>query len=238
MPSARRCDRSGSTPRRSAPTSCAAASSSWTSGPSPASTGSAPSPTSGRGRRPTGTTGWSSSGSTRRSSPSSTRSTASGRRRRIGGSTIPWPSTTTTTSGPPSTTTTGRRSTSSTRDGIIRDHHFGEGATRSPSASIQRLLGRRPRARLRQGIGVEAEADWEHLRSPETYLGYLRTERFASPQRRRVRRAPRLRAARSAAGQPLGAGRRVDDRAGERAVLEAGRRADRLTGSTRATRTW
>ena len=31
------------------------------------------------------------------------------------------------------------------------------------------------------GTGVEAEADWEHLRSPETYLGYLRTEHFASP---------------------------------------------------------
>jgi hypothetical protein len=27
---------------------------------------------------------------------------------------------------------------------------------------------------------VEAEADWEHLRTPETYLGYWRTARFAS----------------------------------------------------------
>ena len=29
--------------------------------------------------------------------------------------------------------------------------------------------------------GLEAAADWESLRSPETYLGQERTERFASP---------------------------------------------------------
>jgi hypothetical protein len=28
---------------------------------------------------------------------------------------------------------------------------------------------------------VEAEADWDHLRTPETYLGYGRTARFALP---------------------------------------------------------
>jgi hypothetical protein len=31
------------------------------------------------------------------------------------------------------------------------------------------------------GGGVEAAADWEALRSPETYVGYARTENFASP---------------------------------------------------------
>ena len=31
------------------------------------------------------------------------------------------------------------------------------------------------------GLGVEAEADWDHLRTPETYLGYGRSQRFASP---------------------------------------------------------
>jgi hypothetical protein len=47
---------------------------------------------------------------------------------------------------------------------------------------IQRLLGvDRPLVSV-TGTGVEAEADWEHLRSPETYLGYVRTEHFASPQ--------------------------------------------------------
>jgi Thioredoxin like C-terminal domain len=28
---------------------------------------------------------------------------------------------------------------------------------------------------------VEAEADWDHLQTPETYLGYERSEPFASP---------------------------------------------------------
>src|SRR5919106_1450554 len=32
-----------------------------------------------------------------------------------------------------------------------------------------------------QGLGVEAEADWDHLRTLETYLGYGRGEHFASP---------------------------------------------------------
>ena len=32
-----------------------------------------------------------------------------------------------------------------------------------------------------EGLGVEAEADWSHLETPETYLGYGRGERFASP---------------------------------------------------------
>jgi Thioredoxin like C-terminal domain len=30
-----------------------------------------------------------------------------------------------------------------------------------------------------EGVGSEAAADWASLRSPETYLGYERTERFA-----------------------------------------------------------
>ena len=43
---------------------------------------------------------------------------------------------------------------------------------------------------------MEAEADWAHLRTPETYLGYGRGERFASPggaafDERRDLRAPR-----------------------------------------------
>ena len=32
-----------------------------------------------------------------------------------------------------------------------------------------------------EGLGVEAEADWEHLRTPETYLGYGRGNGLASP---------------------------------------------------------
>ena len=32
-----------------------------------------------------------------------------------------------------------------------------------------------------EAVGVEAEADWEHLRTPETYLGYDRGSHFSSP---------------------------------------------------------
>jgi thiol-disulfide isomerase/thioredoxin len=66
-------------------------------------------------------------------------------------------------------------------DGVIRDHHFGEGRYDGSERAIQRLLGvERPLVSVR-GVGVEAEADWRHLRSPETYLGYERGEHFASP---------------------------------------------------------
>lgn len=46
---------------------------------------------------------------------------------------------------------------------------------------IQRLLGIEREVTRVKGAGVEAEADWDHLRTPETYLGYQRGERFASP---------------------------------------------------------
>jgi hypothetical protein len=63
------------------------------------------------------------------------------------------------------------------RDGIIRDEHFGEGRYEQSERVTQRLLGieREPVAVV--GLGVEAQADWEHLRTPETYLGYGRSER-------------------------------------------------------------
>jgi hypothetical protein len=65
-------------------------------------------------------------------------------------------------------------------DGIVRDHHFGEGRYEQSERVIQQLLGiERERVSV-EGLGVEAEADWEQLRTPETYLGYARSERFAS----------------------------------------------------------
>jgi thiol-disulfide isomerase/thioredoxin len=66
-------------------------------------------------------------------------------------------------------------------DGIIRDHQFGEGRYEESERSIQRLLGIEREAVCVEGVGVEAEADWDHLRTPETYLGYRRTEHFALP---------------------------------------------------------
>jgi SAM-dependent methyltransferase len=66
-------------------------------------------------------------------------------------------------------------------DGLIADDHFGEGRYEESERVIQRLLGLERELASVEGRGVEAEADWDHLRTPETYLGYGRGERFASP---------------------------------------------------------
>ncbi len=66
-------------------------------------------------------------------------------------------------------------------DGIIRDHHFGEGRYEQSERVIQRLLGVEREFVSAEGLGVEAEADWDQLRTPETHLGYGRSEHFASP---------------------------------------------------------
>ena len=49
---------------------------------------------------------------------------------------------------------------------------------------IQRLLGVERELVSVEGLGVEAAADWDHLRTPETYLGSARSEQFASPTAR------------------------------------------------------
>ena len=64
-------------------------------------------------------------------------------------------------------------------DGIIRDQHFGEGRYEESERVIQRLLGVERELVSVEGDGVEAEADWDHLLTPETYLGYGRGERPA-----------------------------------------------------------
>jgi hypothetical protein len=63
--------------------------------------------------------------------------------------------------------------------GIIRDHHFGEGRYEQSERVIQRLLGVDRELVSAMGAGVEAQADWDHLRTPETYLGDARGERRA-----------------------------------------------------------
>jgi thiol-disulfide isomerase/thioredoxin len=60
-------------------------------------------------------------------------------------------------------------------DGIIRDHHFGEGRYEQSERVLQRLLGVERELVSVEGLGVEAEADWDNLRTPETYLGYGRS---------------------------------------------------------------
>jgi thiol-disulfide isomerase/thioredoxin len=64
-------------------------------------------------------------------------------------------------------------------DGVIRDHHFGEGRYEQSERVIQKLLGIERDLVAVEGIGIEAEADWDDLRSPETYLGYERGEHRA-----------------------------------------------------------
>jgi hypothetical protein len=56
-------------------------------------------------------------------------------------------------------------------DGIIRDHHFGEGRYEQSERVIQRLLGGERELVSVEALGVEAEADRDQLRTPETYLG-------------------------------------------------------------------
>src|SRR5213083_1767480 len=69
----------------------------------------------------------------------------------------------------------------------IRHHHFGEGEYEQSEMIIQRLLteagisGIAPELVSIDARGAEAAADWGNLKSPENYLGYERTENFASP---------------------------------------------------------
>jgi thiol-disulfide isomerase/thioredoxin len=70
--------------------------------------------------------------------------------------------------------------------GRIRHHRFGEGDYERSERIIQQLLGEAGAGDIGQDLtevdarGVEAAADWESLKSPENYLGYGRTENFAS----------------------------------------------------------
>jgi thiol-disulfide isomerase/thioredoxin len=71
--------------------------------------------------------------------------------------------------------------------GRVRHHHFGEGSYEQSEMIIQELLveagamdlGREPTSV--EGNGIEAAADWRNLRSGENYVGYDRTQNFASP---------------------------------------------------------
>ena len=72
------------------------------------------------------------------------------------------------------------------REGVIRDQHFGEGRYEESERLIQRLLGVEREPVSVEGVGVEAEADWDQLLTPETYLGDARGERLASPDRLRL----------------------------------------------------
>jgi thiol-disulfide isomerase/thioredoxin len=71
--------------------------------------------------------------------------------------------------------------------GHIRHHHFGEGDYVQSEATIQQLLIQAGSGGVSRDVasiaatGTEAAADWQTLKSPETYVGYERSESFASP---------------------------------------------------------
>jgi thiol-disulfide isomerase/thioredoxin len=71
--------------------------------------------------------------------------------------------------------------------GRIRHHHFGEGEYEQSEHVLQQLLIEAGNRGIDNGLvsvaprGLEVAADWDTLKSPETYVGYERTENFASP---------------------------------------------------------
>jgi thiol-disulfide isomerase/thioredoxin len=85
--------------------------------------------------------------------------------------------------------------------GHIRHHQFGEGEYEQSEMIIQGLLAEAGFGGIGHELvsvdarGAEAAADWDSLKSPENYVGYERTENFASPggavlDKRRVYVAP------------------------------------------------
>ena len=71
--------------------------------------------------------------------------------------------------------------------GNIRHHQFGEGEYEQSEQVLQQLLAEAGTTRSGRelvsvdGRGAEAAADWSNLKSPENYLGFERTQNFASP---------------------------------------------------------
>jgi len=86
--------------------------------------------------------------------------------------------------------------------GKVRDHQFGEGEYERSEKTIQRLLSEAGARNVSPGFvsveptGFEVAADWDNLKSPESYVGYERAENFASSgrierDRRRAYDAPK-----------------------------------------------
>jgi thiol-disulfide isomerase/thioredoxin len=71
--------------------------------------------------------------------------------------------------------------------GNVRHHYLGEGAYEESEAIIQQLLTEAGSTGVSHepvsvdARGIEAAADWSDLKSPETYVGYERTQNFTSP---------------------------------------------------------
>ena len=72
-------------------------------------------------------------------------------------------------------------------EGRIRYHHFGEGEYDEGEWMIQHLLREAGREEIDEPLvsitaeGLETQADWPNLGSPETYLGYQQGQNLDSP---------------------------------------------------------
>jgi thiol-disulfide isomerase/thioredoxin len=62
-------------------------------------------------------------------------------------------------------------------DGDVRYYHFGEEAYEETERAIQELLGLDEKIARVEAGGLAEAADWASLKSPETYLGSVRSER-------------------------------------------------------------
>jgi cytochrome c biogenesis protein CcdA/thiol-disulfide isomerase/thioredoxin len=74
--------------------------------------------------------------------------------------------------------------------GRIRHHHFGEGEYAQSEQIIQQLLEEAGRKNVTNTVvstedahGVQQQSDMGSVGSPETYLGFERTQNFASPEK-------------------------------------------------------
>ncbi len=117
-------------------------------------------------------------------------------------------------------------------NGEIRHHHFGEGEYERSEQVIRDLLddagaeGVRDQHAVADAQGIEIEADWDNLGSPETYVGYGRGEQFASREASRTTSVGCTRC-RAASAQPVGSSGGLDDRSGAGRVTRA-RSSDRV----------
>jgi hypothetical protein len=73
------------------------------------------------------------------------------------------------------------------RRGVFCHYQFGEGSYEQSEMVSQRLLAEADVGGLSDDLvspearGLETAADWGTLKSPENYVGYARTQNFASP---------------------------------------------------------
>jgi Thioredoxin like C-terminal domain len=71
-------------------------------------------------------------------------------------------------------------------EGRVLYHHFGEGAYDETEAAIRQLVGADGEPVRVEATGIEAAADWDGVRSPETYVGRARGERRAADGAQRL----------------------------------------------------